>query len=140
MGSIIKYVKENKRIITIASFALLGIFLVLLSSSMNKEENGAAEKALSLAEYKESLEAEIESLCTEVSGVGRCRLFITFERGEQSSYKGSTVTETKPPKVLGVTVICEGGESDSVKRELSEMICALFDVGYNRVAILKLNS
>lgn len=140
MGSIIKYVKENKRIITIASFALLGIFLVLMSSSMKKDDGGGGEEVISLTEYKERLESEIESLCTAVSGVGRCRVFITFERGEQSSYKGSTVTETKPPKVLGVTVICEGGESDAVKRELSEMVCALFDIGYNRVAILKLNS
>lgn len=142
MGNgIVKYIKENKRIILIAAFALLGIFLVIASSALAGGEEKTMEKSdESLEEYKERLEREIESLCSDVSGVGRCRVFITFERGAQNSYKGSTVTETKPPKVLGVTVICNGGESDTVKRELSEMICALFDIGYNRVAILKLNS
>jgi hypothetical protein len=103
-----------------------------------KFREGQAEQTLD--EYKESLEGKIESLCSDVSGVGKCRVFITFERGVQNSYKGSTVTETKPPKVLGVTVICKGGEIDSVKKAISDMICALFDIGYNRVAVLQLNS
>ena len=125
----------------IAGFALLGIFLVIISSSVGRgDSKSTSEQALTLEEYKAQLEGEIESLCSDVAGVGRCRVFITFERGAQNSYKGSAVTETKPPKVMGVTVICKGGDSDSVKRELSEMICALFDIGYNRVAILKLNS
>ena len=114
----------------IAGFALLGIFLVIISSSVGRgDSKSTSEQALTLEEYKAQLEGEIESLCSDVAGVGRCRV-----------YKGSAVTETKPPKVMGVTVICKGGDSDSVKRELSEMICALFDIGYNRVAILKLNS
>ncbi len=136
-----KYAKQNKRMLFIAGFALLGIFLVIISSAMGRGGEAVSEsKAETLDEYKERLEGEIESLCTNVAGVGECRVFITFERGAQNSYKGNTVTETRPPKVLGVTVICRGGESDSVKRELSDMLCALFDVGYNRVAILKLNS
>ena len=142
MGNgIVKYLKENKRIILIAAFALLGIFLVMISSAVGKgKSTGKDGTAETLEEYKIRLEGEIESLCSDVAGVGKCRVFITFERGSQNSYKGSTVTETKPPKVLGVTVICRGGESDSVRRELSDMICAIFDIGYNRVAILKLNS
>lgn len=143
MGSgIRKYVKENKRILLIAGFALFGIFLVIISSSIgNGERSVSADGGTeTLEEYKIRLEGEIESLCSDVAGVGKCRVFITFERGAQNSYKGGTVIETKPPKVLGVTVICKGGESDSVRQELSDMICAIFDIGYNRVAILKLNS
>ena len=141
MGSIVKYAKENKRFVLIAAFAFLGVLLVFLSGSIGKESGtDGAERTLTLEEYKESLEGEIASLCSDVAGVGKCRVFITFERGAQNSYKGNTVTETKPPKVLGVTVICRGGDSDSVKREISDMICAIFDIGYNRVAVLKLNS
>ena len=98
------------------------------------------EREITLDEYKELLEAEIESLCSDVSGVGRCRVFITFERGVQDTYKGSNIIESKPPKVLGVTVVCTGGDSDAVKSSVTEMISALFDIGYNRVAVLKLNS
>ena len=135
---IMKYIKENKRIILIALFALVGVFFVIISTSFGGNES--AEPEVSLDEYKELLEAEIESLCSDVDGVGRCRVFITFERGVQDTYKGSNIIESKPPRVLGVTVVCSGGDRDVVKRSVSEMICALFDIGYNRVAVLKLNS
>lgn len=141
MGSgVLKYVRENKKLLLIAGIAVFGLFLVIVSSSFGGEKASENSNVETLEEYKTRLEGEIESLCSDVSGVGKCRVFITFERGAQNSYKGSTVTETKPPRVLGVTVICRGGDSDSVKRELSDMICAIFDIGYNRVAILKLNS
>jgi stage III sporulation protein AG len=55
-------------------------------------------------------------------------------------YKGSSVVERKPPKVKGVTIACRGADSDGVRSQLTEMMTALFDIGSNRVAILKLNS
>lgn len=138
VSGITRYIKENKRIILIALFALVGIFFVIISSSSGGDE--VEKKEITLDEYKELLEAEIESLCSDVDGVGACRVFITFERGVQDTYKGSNIIESKPPRVLGVTVVCRGGDSDAVRSSVTEMICALFDIGYNRVAVLKLNS
>ena len=137
-NAVLRYIKDNKRIFFILLFALVGIFFVIISSSSGSSES--VEREITLDEYKELLEAEIESLCSDVSGVGRCRVFITFERGVQDTYKGSNIIESKPPKVLGVTVVCTGGDSDAVKSSVTEMISALFDIGYNRVAVLKLNS
>ena len=117
----------------------LGIILIFISSSFAKsEDKGSGE--ITLDEYKDRLEEEIASICSDVDGVGKCRVFITLERGEQNVYKGTSVIETKPPKVLGVTVICRGANSDTVRAELTDMLTALFDIGSNRVAILKLNS
>ena len=138
VSGITRYIKENKRIILIALFALVGIFFVIISSSSGGDE--VEKKEITLDEYMELLEAEIESLCSDVDGVGSCRVFITFERGVQDTYKGSNIIESKPPRVLGVTVVCRGGDSDAVRSSVTEMICALFDIGYNRVAVLKLNS
>ena len=140
VNTAIKYVKENKRVVLIGLFAIIGVFLVIISARPESDSESQNTTELTLDEYQRNLEEEIASLCSDVDGVGKCRVFITFERGAQSTYKGSTMTETKPPRVLGVTVICSGGESDSVRRSLSDMLCALFDIGYNRVAILKLNS
>jgi stage III sporulation protein AG len=47
------------------------------------------------------------------------------------------LTESRPPLVLGVTVVCSGGDSDHVRARLTEMITALFDIPSNRVAVLK---
>ena len=119
---------------------MLGILLIFISSFDSDGTSGIVNEEISLDEYKERIESEVASLCSSVEGVGRCRVFITFERGEQTVYKGSAVLETKPPRVQGVTVVCRGAESDNIKSQLTEMMCALFDVGSNRVAILKLNS
>ena len=118
----------------------VGVFLIFFSGSACTESVSSDSGGTSLEEYKERTERELESLCHSVSGVGRCRVYLTLLRGEKNSYKGSTVIETKPPEVLGVTVICDGGDRDSVKLALVDMLTALFNIGSNRVAILKLNS
>ena len=103
-------------------------------------KEGKSEKNTdTLEEYRQKLEEELVSLCTSVEGVGKCRVFITFDKGAQNTYKNGTLIETKPPHVSGVTVVCDGGESDRVKSSLTKMITALFGIGSNRVAILKLN-
>ena len=118
----------------------LGILLVLSSSSAKDKKSESDNAEISLDEYRARLEGEVASLCSSVEGVGTCKVFITFERGAQNVYKGSSVIETKPPRVQGVTVVCRGAESDVIKSRLTDMMTALFDIGSNRVAILKLNS
>lgn len=135
----VNYVRSNKKVLYVCVFIALGVFLILISLQSDKE-NVETDEQTSLEEYKEVLEGELASLCSDVSGVGKCRVFITFERGSQNTYKGSSIIETKPPRVLGVTIVCRGAENDDVRSELIDMITALFGIGSNRVAILKLNS
>lgn len=135
----ISFIKENKRLVRIAALIAIGVILIFISSAFGSEKKDT-DKAMSLDEYREELESRLESLCHSVDGVGRCRVFVTLERGEQNTYKGSVVIETKPPKVLGVTVVCAGADSDYVKSQLVDMCVALFGIGSNRVAVLKLNS
>lgn len=133
------FIKVNKNLKKALVMIAVGIILIFISSSFGNSEKKSAE-GITLDEYKIRLESEIASICSDVSGVGKCRVIITLERGEQNVYKGSSVIETKPPKVLGVSVVCRGADSDYVRAELTDMLTALFDIGSNRVAILKLNS
>ena len=133
------FIKKNKKTLGVVLLLLLGIFLLIFSSVGHSSSEGA-ESVDSLEEYKSRLEAELGELCSSVNGVGRCRVTVTFERGEERVYKGSTLIESKPPKVMGVTVVCKGADSDLVRAELVSMMSALFDIGSNRIAVLKLNS
>ena len=126
------FFKGKKKIALIIILVSLGLMLVALSSLGSSE----AEDSSGLSEYKEELEKRLEKLCSEVDGVGRCTVMVTFSRGEENTYKGSRLVESKPPEVLGVTVVCDGGESAAVKARLSQMLCALFNIGANRVAVL----
>ncbi len=137
MKEFILYLKENKKIKNILLAVTLGLALVLIFAGSGEKSGG---DAMTLDEYRLRLEDEVASLCSDIEGVGKCRVYITLERGEQNIYKGSSVIETKPPRVLGVTVICRGADSTEVRSELTDMLSALFDIGANRVAVLKLNS
>jgi stage III sporulation protein AG len=134
------FLKGKKKTVVTALLILLGLILILSSSFSEDAKNENRNETITLDEYKERLEEEIRELCSSVDGVGKCRVTVTFERGEQNVYKGSSVIETKPPRVQGISVVCRGGDSDSVRIQLTELLTALFDIGSNRVAILKLNS
>ncbi len=129
---IFTFFKEKKKIALIFILLSIGLLLVALSSIEQTDENDSD----SLSEYKEELEERLEKLCSEVDGVGKCTVMVTFSRGEENTYKGNQIIETRPPEVLGVTVVCDGGDSTAVKARLVQMLSALFDIGSNRIAVL----
>lgn len=131
-GAILK----NKRIILLVALVTVGILILALSSGGDDVSSSVGETTL--GEYKASLEAELCELCSKIEGVGRCYVSVSFSRGAQNSYKGSSLIETKPPEVLGITVICKGADSDLVRSRVIDMLSALFGIGSNRIAILKL--
>lgn len=131
-NDLITFFKGKKRFTFILILLSVGLLLVALSS-VNKTE---VTDSAGLSEYKEELEERLERLCSEVDGVGRCTVMVTFSRGEENTYKGSKLTESRPPEVLGVTVVCDGGDNAAVRARLTEMLSALFGIGSNRIAVL----
>ena len=139
INSVKDQLSKNKKAVFLVLLLVLGVLLISLSSSPYEAEK--EEKSTeSLREYKARLEDELGQVCSSVKGVGKCRVTLTFESGEERIYKGSTLIELKPPKVMGVTVVCKGADSDEVRAEIVGMMSALFDIGTNRIAVLKLNS
>lgn len=130
--------KEKYRLIFVAIFAIVGILLIILS--FGGREKSADNESQSLAEYKAELEAELEHACSSVRGVGRCEVIVTFVRGAENTYKGTNLIESKPPEVMGVSVICEGADSDEVRATIVGMMSSLFGIGKNRVFVMKLGT
>ncbi len=127
---------KNKKMLFLVLLIAIGLLLAAFGTSDNSSENKSEE---TLDEYKLRLEEELAKLCTSVEGVGRCSVTVSFKKGAENTYKGTHLTQTKPPELLGVVIVCRGAESDSVRRELTELFTSLFDLPSNRVAILKLN-
>ncbi len=137
---LLSFVKEKKGIAIAFIFMLLGVILIFSSSLFDADENkDAANTEKSAEEYRLYLEEELEGFCEQIEGVGRCRVFLTIEINKTDSYKSYYVSETSPPAVLGITVLCEGADSDAVKKNLTQMLAALFGIGSNRISVLKLN-
>ena len=134
----IKGLFANRRaIVVLLALVAVGVLLLCIPSGSTADTGGSSEE---LTEYKLRLEEELAEICASVSGVGRCRIMITFERGAEKVYKGSQLVESSPPRGSGVTVVCDGGNSQTVKGTLTEMISALFGIGKNRIAVLELKN
>jgi hypothetical protein len=125
--------RDKKRLYLFVALAVC-IILIVLSSI---PESNTKQSTDSLYLYKTQLEDELTELCSSVRGVGRCTVTVSFSEGERHEYKGSSITGTTPPRVMGVTVVCDGGNKDSVRADVCELMRALFDIGSNRIAVLE---
>ncbi len=134
MTDILPFIRKNKRLCII----FVSVAALLLALSLFTQDAEEKSTASSLSEYKEMLEQRLCELCSSIDGVGKCYVYVSFESGEENSYKSGMLIETKPPRVLGVSVVCQGGDKIEVKRELAELFTSLFDIGANRVKISKL--
>ena len=124
---------DKRKILTVVLLAA-GLLLMLFSSKVGSTESAAED---SLSKYKRELEKDLSELCSSIDGVGRCEVRVTFSEGERVEYRGTNKVSETPPKVLGVTVVCDGGGRADVRAAITECMVALFDIGANRVAVVK---
>lgn len=103
----------------------LGLLLVFFGISGGGESEGTPVGAV-------SEEERIAELCSSLSGVGDCRAVIHY-RTESAGYgkEDRTVIE-------GIAVVCEGGESDEVKKRVTSLLSSLYGIGSNRITVEKM--
>ncbi len=56
-----------------------------------------------------------------------------------SSGQQGIVVRRAEPKVRGVAVVCEGGGSETVRAQITEIVTALLDISSARVSVVKMN-
>ena len=98
----------------------IGLLLVTLGGKKNESEtvtDGPTE------------EERLAELCSSLSGVGRCQVYIAYEE-RRISYSSNT-----EKVIVGVAVLCEGGSNDGVKARLTALIDSLYGIGSNRIRI-----
>ena len=137
-SGVLDFLKKTPGILRMGAVILLGILLLAFASSGTKNER--AENENDLEAYGAAMEERLEALCSQVEGVGRAEVMLTFESGAQAEYQGSTQIGTRPPRVLGVTVLCTGGGDVKIRSELTEMLSSLLGIGAGRISVLRLAS
>ena len=78
-------------------------------------------------EEKESEPEEegIASLCSDIDGVGECRVTVSYREGGEQVY--------------AVAVICEGADDPEVRARIVDLFTSLYGIGANRISILKIS-
>lgn len=119
---IAEFIKKRKRLILICAALVLGIILIAASTAPDASSDTDTD----------AVEEKLEKMCTSLEGVGSCRVMVTYKQVEKR-YGQSEVRI-----VESVAVVCKGADRAGVRRELTEMLSALFGIGTNRIHISKM--
>ena len=107
-------------------FVPLLLFLILLIALPSL---GKSEKTV---ETELSTEERLAALCNSVKGVSDAVVMITYETTATSTFLGRTDTGQN---ILGVAVVCNGGDDPTVKLALYELIRSLFSLPTTQISV-----
>lgn len=108
--------------------------------------------------YRSDLEKRMEKICAQVRGVGNVRVVVSLSGGFEYVYAtnakwsaGTSSTEyivvddgsdeklvllyEKAPEIMGVGVVCEGGDDPAVRAEVVQLLSAAFRVGSHNIHV-----
>lgn len=157
---------ERRRVDLLVAMGVAGLALLALSSFLpqEKQEKPQASEAIpSSADYTAQLESRLEALISQVDGAGRTKVMVTAAAGEETVYAidvseesgggrqeqhvllgsggaSALVETTKTPQILGVAVVCEGGDNSAVQLTVTQLVQALTDVGASHITVTKMSS
>ncbi len=76
---------------------------------------------------------------------GGCRTVIENEQMETTIFSEMSdgtmipyISQTNAPKIEGVTVICDGGESAKVRSEITEVVKVLFPIEVHKIKVVRM--
>ncbi|MGN0453245.1 MAG: hypothetical protein ACI4GZ_05530 [Ruminococcus sp.] len=129
---------KGRKIIIIAGLAV--IVLIFLSGQLSKAGDSTSTENFSVEQYRESLSAEVLSMVQSVDGAGQAKILLTLENSYEYIYleDKKTLQKINEPKVRGVVVACEGGDSEVLKAEVTELLCTALNISSTKVCITKL--
>lgn len=111
--------------------------------------------------YREQMEKRVESILEHVEGVGAVEAMITLKAsGEKVTLKDNAedagkseeksvliedenkntapyIVQEVEPEVEGIVIVCAGGDSPTIQREIIAAISALFPVESHKIKVMK---
>ncbi|MCD7774630.1 MAG: hypothetical protein LUG85_02170 [Clostridiales bacterium] len=146
-----------------AVLLLVSSFDIDGDTAESSEETDCEPIVISSEDIEESLESRLKNMVESIDGAGNAEVMISVDStGEYvyaentksdedaDSYSGENeivifeqsdgsdaglIISVKNPEIRGVAVICDGGDSSSVKAEITKMVTNLFGIGSDRVYV-----
>ena len=159
-----KSIKKNSGLILAVIGIAVGIILLLVGSfggentDSSKADGEVRSVELDAKAYEQELEERIKELCYGVKGVGRVTVMVSLRGGYKTVYamdaqasssgyrseivkvgSGSNqegiVTGYENPEIIGVGIVCEGGDDARVKSEIVSLVSAALDISTNKIFV-----
>ena len=133
-----------------------------IDTNEDKIKNEQTNTVLTAQQLEERLEDRLKEAISQINGVGKTTVMVTISSAGEYIYaknnssktdSDSSVVESeiviydsgdsdsgliisiKSPDVLGVAIICEGGNSAVIKSEVTNLVTSLFGIGSDRVYV-----
>jgi len=151
---------DKKLIIIVGMVA--GLSLLLFGNgffgSFGAKNEDVAVSAYDETAYEAALTKKIEDICGKVRGAGKVSVAVTLDGSFKSvlvqnlennegtqkreyvlvgsgSSESAVTVGYSPPKILGIGIVCEGGASATVRKEIIALISATFDLPSNKIYV-----
>lgn len=130
--------KARRIIITVG---LLAVVLIFLSGQLFNNQSTAEPDEFDIESYRSALTADVTSMVESVDGAGKARILLTLENSYEYIYlaDNKTLQKINEPKVRGVVVACEGGDSAIICEKITKLIVTALDIPSTKVCITKLS-
>lgn len=153
------FLSKKKNITLIYIIVIIGVLLLSISSFLPQDEPKSDTASAAL---NEKLEQRLSEALSQIRGVGKAHVLITYKSTassvtakdtRESSSSASTDREEKNviigsgsaqrpfvlkeemPKVMGVIVVAEGGNDAGIKREIIQAVKALTGASANNIGV-----
>ena len=153
-----KKLKLEVILIIILAVILIGFLIFGNGFSLSNLFNNST---ITNSNYQQNLEAQLESLISNLDGAGKVKVMVTLSGSESEVLAKNTesieengviktietiitvsgkpyVTKTENPDINGVIIICEGGDDLTVKMNITEIITTALNVSADKIRILKM--
>ena len=149
---------KNIEIYVALVLAVVVIVAVFVGNGAKKSQQTSADDS-----YIAQMEHKICNVVENISGCGKATVAISYSSNEEKVYAYETqtttsngvttvtksivsvkgeplVTETLPPKILGVVVVAEGASDPVIRYKIIEVVVTLLNVDANNVQVFTYKS
>lgn len=141
LGEIKELLKTDKAMKILLAAGAAIILLIALSGLFGKKSQPPAETAgitaSELTEYEHGLEKRLTEILSHIGGVGEASVMVTLDTSGRTEYgkNADMLLSVTAPKVRGVIVVCDGGDSVSVKEKVIDAVTGVFGISSVRISV-----
>ncbi len=156
-----KFILSHTRACLLAATAILGVLLLVVSTP-RKTQKSYQENTYSISEpeeYRATLEEGLTKTISSISGAGKSNVLVTLEGSFETVYANNaklndTATEKQlatasnktygeepivikklSPKIKGVLIVCEGGNTAQVKSDIINAASTALNIPTSRIYV-----
>lgn len=160
--ALILKIPEEKRPKLLVAAGIGFMIIILLSTGIGTEktekktDTSASESTPYL--YADETEKKLEQVISLIDGAGRCKVMVTLDTSEENIYasdindskseyvviktssdEGGLLLKIIQPKIRGVAVVCDGGDSYITVNSITDTVCSVLGISSSRVSVTKMS-